>query len=478
MESRSDSDESSGLAGGSRSDAGSYAPAECYTAIRDEDYWHGLHSPAAIFSNPPACAGEEKDDRNRSVSRKRSRSRASRVRKQGNSRKDTRVASTKSHSRRRRRDPFPPFEGGTQRFMKAKTTSSEGREAPHFAPRNAMGGERAEHFDVRDAVPFSSTAATPTEERVRFETLPKLPKPSAEDVERPREEQRIFDLTNKYVKHWTPAQAMDEYVQNWYDQLENSVRLNGFDVDLLKMTERTSHGEKKKKKDKKIASSSTGNCPPEPDEDWRLEFTVSTPAAKKYRVGYISKESNILTMVNFSTTLPPKCFLLGYSGEEKERNGTEHGETRGKFGDGLPSSTLVLTREPDTHVQLFSLGRRYHFSMKQNKDGVPCFAMSIWRESEEDIRARRLHCFDAYQDTAARIQCGRNWKTRFDRDRYLFLRHKTDKKLLGESPVAEILKGKRHKKKIYVKGMFVQELSNLTYGINLKQYEMQSRDRQ
>ena len=49
------------------------------------------------------------------------------------------------------------------------------------------------------------------------------------------------------------------------------------------------------------------------------------------------------------------------------------GNQRGKFGDGLPSSTLVLVRENASQLEIESVGRQYKFSLKQNDViGDPC----------------------------------------------------------------------------------------------------------
>jgi hypothetical protein len=174
-----------------------------------------------------------------------------------------------------------------------------------------------------------------------------------------------------------------------------------------------------------------------------------------------SEADNRLDLRNFATRLLPNCFTYGYSGDEKK-----DGETRGKFGDGLPSSTLVFTRNSDSpevsggKLRIFSCGHEYDFRM-HDRDGARHLFMYVKREEEENqdlepdthVMIRGGHCAQMKQKCSF-----------FDESRYLFLQSDTEKiyprpgfVATGWEVSAEILKGDRHQGCIYVKGMLVRK---------------------
>ena len=144
---------------------------------------------------------------------------------------------------------------------------------------------------------------------------------------------------------------------------------------------------------------------------------------------------------------------------------------RGKFGDGLPSSTLVLVRGIDTDIEIFSCGHRYEFFMKESGAGVNCMYFSTTHMSKTDSER---HVDE--NDTLIAIKGLCNGE--FDVSRYLFFQSSVER-YSGET--VEILKDDRHNHCVYVKGMRVQKdvsRGSIFFGMNLLVHDMKSRDRQ
>eukprot|EP00397_Hematodinium_sp_SG-2012_P000952 GEMP01000953.1.p1 GENE.GEMP01000953.1~~GEMP01000953.1.p1 ORF type:complete len:894 (+),score=156.15 GEMP01000953.1:264-2945(+) len=264
-----------------------------------------------------------------------------------------------------------------------------------------------------------------------------------------RKPQLIFSGVSKdYVEHWTPEMAVDEHVQNWRDQME--IAGKGRDVTLQKSP--SDHG---------------------------VTFFTTCNELLAVLVVRKSDESGrtVVTLRNYSARLFPSYFQFGASGKRDLRN------CRGKFGDGLPSSTLVLTRYstggPDGQkrkVVVASCGREYTFGFERGEISHESSCFTIYNHPfESSLHPRAINGalpFDSSQDTEITLHLQYN---DFDPSRYLFL-HEIPKERMLASSDGQVILDPKYQGNIYLRGMRAQRTGH--FGYNFESVSSRSRDRQ
>ena len=259
--------------------------------------------------------------------------------------------------------------------------------------------------------------------------------------------------SKNYLTHWTVQTAQDEYVQNFFDQcVAVAKRLGCEHTDVKCVLEGCSNIKEYTKRLPRGAMHLLVCCSMQTVSGW-----------KTFELGRLvfDPEGATLTLVNYATRLYPMCFYFGHSGDEKAAHGSDS-VMRGKFGDGLPSSTLVFTRADDLDVDILSCGYRYKFFM-QDDIGVNSMFFSLSPDDAIDKNDTRVTLSGLHT---------------FDDTRYLFFQAEVEK-YAGKR--VEILKEETCRHRIYVKGMLVKmdtRADGIHFGMNLLTHDMQSRDRQ
>ena len=218
------------------------------------------------------------------------------------------------------------------------------------------------------------------------------------------------------------------------------------------------------------------------------------------------EEAEILELANYEAILPVRCFLLGYSGADKASTASD---TRGKFGDGLPSSTIRLVAD-GVSICVWTGSQKYsNFGFKMDPNfSHECLHMWV-SSSTTASRTPHLaaHCrsasFCAYQrHSAQKRYLQYNWpvvaglkdtvvqltgvtEQDFDTRRYIFLHPVLIETSCVPSFIpdefADVILHSDLEGKIYVKDILAQEgvsSHRPRYGYNLKQFSVKSRDRQ
>ena len=201
--------------------------------------------------------------------------------------------------------------------------------------------------------------------------------------------------------------------------------------------------------------------------------------------------------------------MLGYSGEDKA---AEASETRGKFDDGLPSSTARLVAD-GVQISVWTCGRRYgDFSFKVDPHFLhECLHMRVQVSKSVAEAAQMRHlaadckapmCSAYRRGSAERRDVQPNWpsakcskdtliqlfgidKSDFDTCRYMFLHPlvQQDPCMKGfiRDGLADVILNTGFSGKIFVKDLLAQVSATShgpQYGYNLKKFSVKSRDRQ
>ncbi|CAD7924081.1 unnamed protein product [Amoebophrya sp. A120] len=368
---------------------------------------------------------------------------------------------------------------------------------------------------------------------------------------------RDLNITERAVARWTEVNATDEFVQNWHDQtilmIQNShyyrsrVDVDSIRLQVLKgdarnrdlmpmnnrggMDQHNEWGSAEWSGDQQGgggvgpgASSSTcwnnrsgaggagapHNCAPYQDnastpqrfravflaDDWQDERV-----SHKLSLLDFDPQEKELTLINYSSVLPPRAFAAGHTGNEKL--GQHQKRAKGKFGDGLQSACSVFARK-GKHIRIDSApGYQYTFQyqLQAGLDSVYTLHYKLSGTSEVCTAGGGdgfgLDCgddFNSATDTRVRLR-GAN----FDRQRYLFLnpedmKDRCFRPFLRQKEMPnkyEILRGPCLRNRIYVKGMLVQQphlddhgarialsKTDKYFGYNLLEFDMKSRDRE
>uniref|UniRef100_A0A0G4I9M6 Uncharacterized protein n=1 Tax=Chromera velia CCMP2878 TaxID=1169474 RepID=A0A0G4I9M6_9ALVE len=310
-------------------------------------------------------------------------------------------------------------------------------------------------------------------------------------------------IAEGYNQHWTSETAVDELVQNWIDEVEKKAQ-----------SVSTYHDWKSHLRLKRDDRFNIFSAVYMFDAPTRLG---GAPRQEVLGSLYFDSGRKILQLINLGATIPKEAFLLGVSGGDKKK-----GNTRGKFGDGLPSSTCVLTRG-GFDLFLETGGRMLNrFRFEQHADfnktvltfsstNLENFFRDPYRHPSLPHESGRLLCqtvgvkmcgvefnVNGRRDVVVRLQMpstgvGGFCRERsvpdsfFQQDRYLFLKqndeafiaHRVKAEAWGEVFWSDDLKGR-----VYVKDMLCQERAEEKtagaphFGYNLTNFSHVSRDRQ
>ena len=219
------------------------------------------------------------------------------------------------------------------------------------------------------------------------------------------------------------------------------------------------------------------------------------------------KEQKFFELVNYEAILPTRCFLLGYSGEEKAGKASE---TRGKFGDGL----TVRLASDGVRLIVWTGSQTYSdFNFKVDPTfSHECLHMRVSKSQPHASKMRHLaaNCTagrdglgSAYPRGSAQkrvlqpawpspstskdtvIQLLGIGDGDFDARRYMFLHP-----IVRQNPCmqdfirdgfADVILHAGFAGRIYVKDMLAQVTDGSQgpqYGYNLKMFSVKSRDRQ
>ncbi|CAD7976256.1 unnamed protein product [Amoebophrya sp. A25] len=332
---------------------------------------------------------------------------------------------------------------------------------------------------------------------------------------------------------WDTAAAMDELVQNFYDQI--SIRLTEELFESLSKRYPSAAAEEIEQ----ISSSTLARDLIFRDEQDADFVRKRAPAAysggggnssssahqrngggggsyaklgrlyyKDYVVGALALDHPYIYLCNYATCFRPCNFIIGFTGPEKKRC---RKIAKGRFGDGLDSSISKLLSDK-RKVDIFSCGYRYCFDYRAASnlpDGVKqlhYFVNPMNHQTRLEPQPPQELLFDREWDTLVRIYVP---QFQLDCSRYLFFIQPDDLQRVSLSSSSgtssasttrgdenigvstyssdyEILCGNATRGRIYVKDMQVINYYELraaagpatpAFGYNLKSFDMKFRDR-
>ncbi|KAL9965928.1 hypothetical protein ACROYT_G029795 [Oculina patagonica] len=273
-----------------------------------------------------------------------------------------------------------------------------------------------------------------------------------------------LSLTSQYAPSWKTWEGIRELVQNWHDGVFSSLEKlqGGSKVDFLcckendlllyraviKAENRVSFERNTKEKNnfdgltnqtqKRDHQTFDGS----PQDGHRLELgrIVYSPAKEK------------LTLINRDTELMRKVLLLGFSKKASSK------EVIGQFGEGLKVGALALVREGRV-VSMETSKDRWRFGLSHDEafdeEVLTVFVDDRWKENDDDDddddvanlgqTDTRVSVFPLYH---------KDWEMYLRR--FLFLCPPSD---YVKSQVGTLLLGERYKGQLFVKGVWVSDLS-------------------
>ena len=168
-------------------------------------------------------------------------------------------------------------------------------------------------------------------------------------------------VTKDYLSHWTLRQALDEFLQNWKDECEAEARRRGQpdSLSFVRLDCSTYMW---------VASAGAA-C-------WTGAVLVTQYCFSPGDASF----SYCVHLVNRGARIRTQNFYHGASGSEKQLLGDAR-KTRGKFGDGLPSASLVLCRQnPASGVKIWTQSERealleFSFSFQPDPEGYDSAAV-------------------------------------------------------------------------------------------------------
>ena len=281
-----------------------------------------------------------------------------------------------------------------------------------------------------------------------------------------------LSLTSQYAPSWKTWEGIRELVQNWHDGVFSSLEKlqAGSKVDFRCCKEKdlllyravlkdenlfSSEGKTKEEYVFDVLTNRTQRCVFQTfdgslENDHRLELgrIVYSPARQK------------LTLINHDTELVRKVLLLGFSKK------TSNKEVIGQFGEGLKVGALALVREGRV-VSMETSRDRWRFGLSHDEafdeEVLTVFVDDRWQESDDDDDD------DAnLGQTDTRVSvfplCHKDWEEYLKR--FLFLCPPRD---YVKSEVGTLLVGKHYTGQLYVKGVWVSDLSKdgLAAGVDL-----------
>ena len=329
-----------------------------------------------------------------------------------------------------------------------------------------------------------------------------------------------MNIDRRHLDNWTLAQATDEFVQNWHDQILLTVKDSRYaqrgDVSMADLRFVVRHGaenphmeefpgvytSRKNPGQPLTLSEALGNAevrrqlvrPPEEhirtparveaeyladaspntrasrcranEPVWNLagDFVVVAVNGKTYWLGcmtqcdllYGERVCEALKLINCAAVIPPAALVQGYTGEEKNKN---KDIAKGKFGDGLLSACTVFTKSGGSSVIIGSCNFSYNFFFRPSS------------HRRQDLLhykvaggARAQRCLGSVPEVCASGLWSSDRDTvaiilqpDFRRDRYLFLNPGYHRACL-QCEKYEVLIGPSFCGRVYVKGMLVEKL--------------------
>lgn len=287
-----------------------------------------------------------------------------------------------------------------------------------------------------------------------------------------------LSLTAHYAPSWKTWEGIRELVQNWHDGVFSSLEklqlhsgtytFLGFKVAFLSCKKEDSFvykavltAENSFADDEKVREGSSSDDrqsvftdrTQKPDQN----FEDHEPCDQTNEVMELGKivyfpSREKLTLINYNTELMRKVLLLGFSKKASNR------EVIGQFGEGLKVGALALVREGRV-VSMETSRDRWKFGLSRDdtfeEDVLTVFVNDRSKESDDDDDNK--DGTDLGQtDTRVAVfpLCLEDWEVYLKR--FLFLHPPSD---YVKSEVGTLLIGDHYKGQLYVKGVWVSDLS-------------------
>lgn len=288
-----------------------------------------------------------------------------------------------------------------------------------------------------------------------------------------------LSLTSRYAPSWKTWEGVRELVQNWHDGVFSSLeklqvatssprsKVDFFsckEKDLLVYravlkAENLHRFDGKRKGDNGLDVSKKGTQ--------KRDQTFDDPLADNHRAANVelgrivfSPARQKLTLINHDTELMRKVLLLGFSKKASSK------EVIGQFGEGLKVGALALVREGRV-VSMETSRDRWKFGLSHDEafdeEVLTVFVDDRWNERDDDD--------DDDANLGQTDTCVSVFPLHFEDwevylKRFLFLCPPSD---YVKSEVGTLLVGDQYKGQLYVKGVWVSDLSKdgLASGVDL-----------
>lgn len=282
-----------------------------------------------------------------------------------------------------------------------------------------------------------------------------------------------LSLTAQYAPSWKTWEGVRELVQNWHDGVFASLEKMKITasarskVVFLSCEEKDSFlykavltAEDTTSLNSAILTNRTQKCDQTFDGSLSDDRKDSCKEERSVELGRIvySPARERLTLVNHDTELMRKVLLLGFSKKASNK------EVIGQFGEGLKVGALALVREG--RVVSMETGRdRWKFGLSHDEafdeEVLTVFVNDRWNEIDDDND-------DDLGETDTHVSvfpfCREDWELYVKR--FLFLCPPSD---CIKSETGTLLIGAQYKGQLYVKGVWVSDLSKdgLASGVDL-----------
>ena len=302
-----------------------------------------------------------------------------------------------------------------------------------------------------------------------------------------------LSLTSQYAPSWKTWEGIRELVQNWHDGVFSSLEKMQLDC-KTEMLPRSSVAFLPCKEGDllvyKAVLATTGNSffyeemtkLNSSSDDFqsvngKFDRTFESTRDQQQRnvvLGKIvySPFRKKLILVNYNTELMRKVLLLGFSKKASSK------EVIGQFGEGLKVGALALVRE-GRFVSMETSRDRWKFGLSCddtfNEEVLTVFVKDRSKGFDDDDDDDNGDDDLGQQDTCVTVRplCFEDWKVYLER--FLFLCPPSD---CVKSEIGTLLIGDRYKGQLYVKGVWVSDLSKdgLSSGVDFAHLKI-DRDR-
>lgn len=285
-----------------------------------------------------------------------------------------------------------------------------------------------------------------------------------------------LSLTAQYAPSWKTWEGVRELVQNWHDGVFASLEkmkitasarskvafLSGEEKDsLLYKAVLTTGNSSEGVSSSATLTNRTQKC----DQTFHGSHSGDRKEERSVELGRIvyTPARERLTLVNHDTELMRKVLLLGFSKKASNK------EVIGQFGEGLKVGALALVREG--RVVSMETGRdRWKFGLSHDEafdeEVLTVFVDDRWNESDDDNNDDDDDLDLGQTDTRVSVfpLCHEDWELYVNR--FLFLCPPSD---CIKSETGTLLIGAHYKGQLYVKGVWVSDLSKdgLASGVDL-----------